>query len=52
MNGFTISYAEIDGIRVCILDDGRWCERDYGHAGLHVIDPTEGPLLVPQEATS
>lgn len=40
MSGATIAYAEIDGIAVCILDDGKWCERELGHEGAHVIRPT------------
>lgn len=39
MRGATIAYAEIDGIPVCILDDGEWCEREMGHDGPHVIAP-------------
>lgn len=37
MRGATIQYAEVDGIAVCILDDGQWCEREMGHDGAHVI---------------
>lgn len=39
MRGATIACAEIDGIPVCILDDGEWCERERGHDGPHVIAP-------------
>ena len=35
--GRSIAYAEVDGVPVCILDDGRWCEREFGHDGAHVI---------------
>jgi hypothetical protein len=41
MDGVPIHYAEIDGIRVCILDGGAWCEREHGHDGPHVIRPDE-----------
>jgi hypothetical protein len=40
-NGFSITYAEIDGVPVCIFDDGEWCERDVGHDGPHVLRPME-----------
>lgn len=40
--GASIAYAEVDGIAVCILGDGRWCEREQGHAGLHVLRPPDG----------
>jgi hypothetical protein len=33
----TIHYAEVDGIPVCMLDDGQWCEREAGHEGPHVL---------------
>lgn len=39
MRGVSIAYAEIDGIPVCILDGGEWCERQLGHEGPHVIAP-------------
>lgn len=41
----SIAYAEIDGIPVCILEDGQWCERQMGHEGAHVVAP-----LVPHAA--
>lgn len=44
MRGATIQYAEVDGVPVCILDDGGWCEREQGHDGPHVIAP-----LIPAE---
>lgn len=44
MRGAQISYAEIDGQRVCILPDEQWCEREHGHDGPHVIAP-----LIPHE---
>lgn len=34
--GATISYAEIDGIPVCIVGE-EWCEREAGHEGSHVF---------------
>lgn len=34
--GTTISYAEFDGIPVCIVD-GAWCEREAGHDGPHAF---------------
>lgn len=40
MSGATIDYAEIDSIRVCILPDGQWCEREHGHSGAHALSPT------------
>lgn len=45
MNGLTITYAEIDGVTVCIPEPGTWCERAAGHEGPHVfaVSPkTEG----------
>lgn len=45
MRGATIDYAEIDGMAVCILDDGQWCEREQGHDGAHVIAPFIPPAL-------
>lgn len=39
MRGTQITYAEIDGIPICILEDGQWCEREAGHTGPHVINP-------------
>ena len=41
MRGAAIAYAEIDGIPVCILDDGEWCEREKGHDGPHVLRPPD-----------
>lgn len=39
MNGVTITYAEFDGIPVCIVN-GHWCERELGHDGPHVFAQT------------
>jgi hypothetical protein len=38
MRGFSITYAEIDGVPVCIVD-GRFCEREACHDGVHVFRP-------------
>jgi hypothetical protein len=38
--GPKINYAELDGIPVCITDDG-WCLRGAGHTGPHVFDQHE-----------
>jgi hypothetical protein len=43
MRGASIAYAEVDGIRVCITEDGTWCEREHGHSGPHVIAPYVPP---------
>lgn len=43
--GASIHYAEIDGVAICILEGGQWCEREAGHDGPHVIAP-----LIPHEA--
>ena len=40
LSDFQINYAELDGIPVCISDDG-WCLREAGHTGPHVYDPKE-----------
>jgi hypothetical protein len=37
MNGQGVTYAELDGVPICILNDGRWCERELGHDGPHVL---------------
>lgn len=39
MRGAAIAYAEMDGIPVCILDGGEWCEGEQGHDGPHVLAP-------------
>lgn len=41
LRGVSIMYAEFDGIAVCILPDGRWCERELGHNGPHVLAQRE-----------
>lgn len=40
MKGAVVSYAEIDGVQVCIVD-GAWCEREHGHDGPHVFRTDE-----------
>lgn len=39
--GGSIAYAEIDGRPVCILPDGRWCQRELHHTGPHVLAPDQ-----------
>jgi hypothetical protein len=40
--GHQFSYGELDGIPVCITDDG-WCLREAGHTGPHVYDANGNP---------
>lgn len=35
--GKSVPYAEVDGIPVCVLGSGEWCERERGHSGPHVL---------------
>ena len=44
MRGAVASFAEIDGVRVCLVG-GAWCEREHGHEGPHVFRDA-GPWTV------
>lgn len=37
MGGVLIVYVEIDGVVVCIFDDGQWCECELGYEGVYVV---------------